>query len=111
MAYNPNYNPNYGRGGYPPRGGGYRGPRQPQYNPYPPQPQYDNYQENYRMPFDKEDRDHNFPYEIGQKVVHKATGIELFVISFGREQIECRKPDLTTGWFYVHELAPAESGK
>lgn len=57
-------------------------------------------------------RDYNdrpdFPFAIGEKVIHKATGTELYVINYGREQLECRKPDLGTAWFYVHELTPCE---
>lgn len=48
-------------------------------------------------------------YDIGQKVVHLATGTELSIISFGREQIECRKPDLDTVWVYEHEIAPIKA--
>lgn len=60
-----------------------------------------------RQPFDRMDG-HRFRFDIGQKVIHTATGTELSVISFGREQIECRKPDLSTAWFYEHELEAAE---
>ena len=72
-----NYDRGYDRGGYDRRG-------------------------NYDRGYDRPD----FPYEIGQKVIHKATGLELSVINYGREQLECRKPDLGTVWCYVHELAP-----
>lgn len=49
-------------------------------------------------------------FDIGDKVIHRATGTELTVISIGREQYECRKPDLSNGWFYEHELeAPMDT--
>lgn len=54
--------------------------------------------------------DRRFRFEIGEKVIHAASGLELSVISYGREQLECRKPDLTTGWFYEHELEPISNG-
>lgn len=50
----------------------------------------------------------NSKFDIGQKVIHNATGIELSIISFGREQIECRKPDLDTIWVYEHEISPMD---
>ena len=34
--------------------------------------------------------------------------MELSVISFGREQIECRKPDLDTVWVYEYEIEPMD---
>lgn len=80
--YDRGYDRDYGRGGYD-RGG------------------YD------RPSFDRMNSNGRFHFEIGQKVIHVATGLELSVISFGREQIECRKPDLSTGWFYEHELEAA----
>ena len=83
----------YGRGGYDRRGG---------YND-----RRGGYDRGYDRGYDNGyDARPNFPYEIGQKVVHKATGMELSVINYGREQLECRKPDLGTVWCYVHELAP-----
>ena len=51
------------------------------------------------------------PFSIGQKLRHKYTGTELFMIREGREQIECRTPDMRTEWFYIHELEPAEPAK
>ena len=48
-------------------------------------------------------------FDIGQKVIHIATGTELSIISFGREQIECRKPDLSTVWVYEHEISPIDN--
>lgn len=77
---------NNDRGGY---GGGYRGGYQGGYNQQPSQ---------------------GFQFDIGQRVIHVATGIELSVINYGREQLECRKPDLSTVWCYEHELAPLENG-
>ena len=50
----------------------------------------------------------NFRFDIGQKVIHIATGIELSIIGYGREQLECRKPDLTTVWMYEDELRLAD---
>lgn len=64
-----------------------------------------------RQPFDRMDGRGRFRFDIGQKVVHSATGIELSVISFGREQIECRMQDLSTAWFYEHELEPVDMNK
>jgi hypothetical protein len=51
----------------------------------------------------------NIPFEVGQIVRHIATGTELSVVRIGREQVECRLPDLSSNWFYVHELAPVDS--
>lgn len=48
------------------------------------------------------------PYEINQPVRHIATGTRLIVINYGREQIECRKPDLTAEYFYEYELEPID---
>lgn len=48
----------------------------------------------------------NCPYQINQTVRHIATGIKLVVIKVGREQVECRKPDLGADWFYLYELEP-----
>ena len=39
-------------------------------------------------------------------MIHTATGMELSVVRFGREQLECRKPDLSTVWLYEYELEP-----
>ena len=80
----------WGQGGYP-NGRGWGGP--PAGGPWggPPQPR-------------------QFSFSIGEKVLHVASGIELNVIGYGREQLECRKPDLTSEWFYEHELAPLENG-
>lgn len=44
------------------------------------------------------------PFEINQVVRHKVTGVNLIVIKYGREQIECRKPDLSAEYFYPYEL-------
>ena len=46
------------------------------------------------------------PYEINEPVRHIATGVKLIVINYGREQVECRKPDLSADYFYLHELEP-----
>ena len=51
------------------------------------------------------------PYEINQPVRHVATGIKLTVIRYGREQVECRKPDLSSEWFYLYELEPFSEGQ
>lgn len=56
--------------------------------------------------FDDRNRMSKCPYEINQPVKHIATGIKLSVIRIGREQIECRKPDLSSEWFYDYELEP-----
>ena len=47
-----------------------------------------------------------FRFDIGQKVIHTATGQELSVVRHGREQLECRKADLSTVWLYEYELEP-----
>ena len=77
-------NRGYGRGGY---NGGYNNGNYDRYEPAPP-----------------------IPFELGQMVRHRATGTELSVIRIGREQVECRMPDLTSAWFYVHELEPMDNG-
>lgn len=51
------------------------------------------------------------PFEINQAVRHIATGVRLIVISYGREQIECRKPDLSADYFYEYELEPMPEGQ
>ena len=86
------WNDGWGQGPQPPRGWG--GPQGGGWGGGPRQP---------GVGFNGNGR---FSFDIGQKVIHIASGIELSVINFGREQLECRKPDLTTGWFYEHELAP-----
>lgn len=48
----------------------------------------------------------NRPFAINEPVRHKATGFRLIVISYGREQIECRKPNLESEYFYEYELEP-----
>ena len=48
----------------------------------------------------------NRPYDLNQPVRHIATGVKLIVINYGREQVECRKPDLSSDYFYLHELEP-----
>lgn len=81
---NRGYNPGYGSGGYNPGWGGTA--------PYQGRQQFDKF------------NNPTFGFDIGEKVIHSATGIELSVISYGREQLECRKPDLNTIWCYPHEL-------
>lgn len=56
--------------------------------------------------YDNQDQPRQFRFDIGQKVIHTATGTELSVVRFGREQLECRKPDLSTVWLYEYELEP-----
>ena len=51
------------------------------------------------------------PFDINQPVRHIATGVRLIVISYGREQIECRKPDLSADYFYDYELEPMPEGQ
>ena len=46
------------------------------------------------------------PFQLGDIVRHVGTGTKLIVINFGREQIECRTPDLRSEYFYIHELEP-----
>ena len=84
-GYNNNsYNNNYGNPG--PQGYNYQPQPDPMENP-------------------------GFPYEIGQVVRHKTTNEELTVIRYGREQLECRLPNLTSQWFYVYELEPIDAQK
>lgn len=87
-GYNGYNNRSYRNNGY----NGYRGYNNPGY-----QPQQDPFQ------------NPGFPFDIGQVVIHKATKEELTVIRFGREQIECRLPNLSSEWFYVHELEPKDN--
>ena len=56
--------------------------------------------------YNDQDQPRQFQFDIGQKVIHTATGMELSVVRFGREQLECRKPDLSTVWLYEYELEP-----
>lgn len=93
----PYYNDRYDR-----RGGGYRNDRDYDYRDRG----YDR-----RDSFDRMNSHGRFRFDIGQRVIHKATGTELSVVSFGREQLECRKPDLSTVWLYEHELEPAPGDK
>ena len=69
--------------------------------------QRDNYRGDNYPNYDRQDMPH--PFNIGDRVVHKATGTELTVISYGREQVECRKPDLGAEYFYLHELEPYDN--
>lgn len=103
--------------GYPNRGGynnngGYRNNNyrnNGNYNNYGgPGPQ--GYQQGYQPQPDPMENP-GFPYEIGQVVRHKTTNEELTVIRYGREQLECRLPNLTSQWFYVYELEPIDQPK
>lgn len=93
MGYRNNYNNN--NWGNPNPRGGY--PQQSGY--YPPHQDFNRF------------NNPNMPFEIGQRVMHRATQTELTVISYGREQIECRLPDLRSDWFYLHELEPISMDK
>lgn len=66
-------------------------------------PRYDDRRGNYD---NGPQQERQFRFDIGQKVIHTATGMELSVVRFGREQLECRKPDLSTVWLYEYELEP-----
>lgn len=46
----------------------------------------------------------NRPFKINQIVRHIGTGVKLVVIGYGREQVKCRKPDLSADYFYIYEL-------
>ena len=50
------------------------------------------------------DRNSSRPFKINQAVRHIGTGAKLIVIRYGREQVECRKPDLSSDYFYIYEL-------
>ena len=82
------YNNNFRRGGY--NRGGYN-------NGY----NRGGYDRQYQQP-------RHMRYDVGQRVIHRASGIELTIVRLGREQYECRKPDLSTGWFYENELDPMD---
>lgn len=86
-GYNGNRNNNRNNGGYNNNRGGNGSWGNNNYN-------NDGYNNNY------------YPYEINEPVRHIATGTKLIVISYGREQIECRKPDLSAEYFYPYELEP-----
>lgn len=61
-----------------------------------------------------DDRDRDMmprPFEINQPVRHIATGVRLTVIRYGREQVECRKPDLSSEYFYLYELEAIPEGQ
>lgn len=53
--------------------------------------------------------DVSLKYNIGQrcKLVNFPDTI-VAIIRLGREQYECRLPDLTTQWFYENELEPVD---
>lgn len=98
MAYNNRGGWNNGYGGGPNRGGYNNGPR---YNNNGWGNRNDNYDNRNNGPQQGE-----FEFDLGQPVRHIATGLKLSVIKFGREQIECRTPDLRSEYFYPHELEP-----
>lgn len=98
---NRGYNNNRGnffnnRGGYPPQGPGPNGPWQDR-GQYPDQGQGG------YAPSPNPD----CPYAIGEMVLHRATNTEMSVIRIGREQVQCRLPDMRAEWFYVEELVSA----
>lgn len=93
MAYNNNYNNGYNNGGR--NNGGYNNRNNGGWN------NNQNYNGNGNF-----DNFNNRPYELNQPVRHIATGVKLIVINYGREQVECRKPDLSSDYFYLHELEP-----
>ena len=97
MYYNDDRNRRNGNGF------GYNGSRRSdrEYNDYTPRGGYNN----------RDRETANCPYEINQPVRHIATGVKLTVIRYGREQIECRKPDLSAEWFYLYELEPISNGQ
>ena len=97
MYYNDNRNRRNGNYGY---GESRRNDRG--YNDYGPRGGFDN---RGREPMMER------PYEINQPVKHVATGTRLTVIRYGREQVECRKPDLSSEWFYLYELEPISEGQ
>ena len=52
----------------------------------------------------------NFKFSVGQKCFLKDfPDTVVSVIRTGREQYECRLPDLNTQWFYEHELEAVET--
>ena len=51
----------------------------------------------------------NFKFSVGQKCFLKDfPDTTVSIIRIGREQYECRLPDLKTRWFYEHELEAIE---
>lgn len=62
--------------------------------------------------FDRDDRDRRdyppqqqFAFNVGQKCTLKDyPDVVVSIIRQGREQYECRLPNLSTQWFYEHEL-------
>lgn len=62
----------------------------------------------YRDGYDQ-NQPRNFLYDVGQRcILRNYPDVIVSVIRQGREQYECRLPDLTTQWFFEHELAPYE---
>lgn len=118
--------PQYGyQDQYPPqyRPQGPRNNNRPRYDNRPPQYQYENRPQ--RPPRQRDDnrsqRPRNdrpqrrvpdvgfnpgtFSLELGDLVRHRTTGLEMTVIRFGREQVECRiHADMSPNWFYESEL-------
>lgn len=85
-------NNNYERGYYP-NNRGYNSGR-PQYS----DPGY--------SPYDGPQN--NGKYNIGDVLNVIGHNITVHVVRIGREQYECRLPDLRTEWFYEHELEPVQ---
>lgn len=51
----------------------------------------------------------NFLYSRGQKCALRANpSIVVNIVRIGREQYECRLPDLRCEWFYEDELMPVD---
>lgn len=64
----------------------------------------DHYSRNNRDYYEEQPK-RQFLYKRGQKCVLKANPkIVVHIIRIGREQYECRLPDLRTEWFYEDEL-------
>lgn len=98
--------------GYAPNGGGYpnRGYDQPRYDDrntgYRPN-NWNNDRGSGRQDFrPNQCYDNSAPrqFNAGDDVIHKQTGIKMRVVKLGREQYECRKPDLSSEYFYEDEL-------
>lgn len=115
MAYYPNDRGGWGRQGGGWNGGGRQSPPRNNYNNrggwggppddgYPPQQQYRQRDDRYvdQAPMD-------FKYSIGQRCALKYNPEQqVVIIRLGREQYECRLPNLSTDWFYEHELVPID---
>lgn len=99
-----------------------RNNNRPRYGNRPPQRQYDNRPQRPRQQRDDDrpprqdsrparrvpDVGFNpgtFSLELGDVVKHRTTGLEMTVIRFGREQLQCRiHADMSPNWFYESEL-------